>query len=31
MISVATYQRWEILRWLAIHDPVFLQDFQAAI
>ena len=30
MIDVATYQKWEMLRWLAIHDPVFLREWEAA-
>ncbi len=30
MISVATYQRWEILRWLAVHDPEFMKEMEAA-
>jgi len=29
MISVATYQKWELLRWLAEHDPAFLQELEA--
>jgi hypothetical protein len=29
MISVATYQRWEFLGWLAANDPAYLREFEA--
>jgi len=31
MISVAVFQRWEYLRWLAANDPDFLRVFKEAI
>ena len=29
MISIETYVHWEIVRWLATHDPEFLKEFEA--
>ncbi len=30
MISVATYRHWELLRWLAVHDPDYMKELEAA-
>jgi len=29
MISIATYVHWEIVRWLAVHDPAFLHQMES--